>query len=149
MIIKRQNDRSNEYVRTFFKNTATSSLTQGIPVCQVTALAASVDGLSAVHSLTSSFRGFIGISRSSVAANGFGLADSWGKTNSILLSNEGTSISVTVGDLLLLVTGTGLGMSSIGGATFDWANMNGATAGTTVNVSAAGYSSNCIVRALM
>jgi len=149
VIIKRQNDRSNEYIRTFFQNVATSSLTQGLPVCRVTALAASVDGLQAVHSLTSSFRGFIGISRTSVAANGYGLADCWGRTDSILLSNEGTSITVTVGDILLLVNGTGLGMSSIGGATFDWANMNGATAGTTVNVSAAGYTSNALVRALV
>ena len=148
MIIKQNNNRSNETVRTAFFNSAASSITQALPFSYVTALAASCDGISAVHTTTANFRGFGGIAQSSVPANGYGLGIAWGNTASILLSNEGTSITITVGDVLLLVNGTGLGMSSIGGATFDWANMNGAAAGTTVNVSAAGYTSNARVFAL-
>ena len=150
MILKVNNDRTGEYIESAFKNTDNAgSITQWMPVCYVTALAASVDGISAVHSRTSSFSGYTGISKSSnVALNGFGLARADGIVTSILISNEGTSITITVGDILLLINGTGLGMSSIGGATFDWANMAGATAGTTLNVSAAGYVSNCIVKAV-
>ena len=148
MIIKENNDRSAETVFTAFRNVdGAGSITSRTAVC-FTVDGNSATGFPAIHSRTAAFPGFGGLAQTSVAINGYGLMTSWGNHASVLISNEGTSITITAGNVLTLVDGTGFGMSSVGGVTLSFLNGKTVIQTTTLTVSAAGYADNVFVRAL-
>lgn len=87
------------------------SFTKALPVCYIVD-GNSANGISADHPDGTNNTAFAGIMRTSVAIDGYGYATSWGHANSVQISGEGSSVTITAGDVLQLVSGTGLGMSS-------------------------------------
>lgn len=101
MDIVQLNRADPETVRVAFKNVdGGGSITTGWGVAIVTT-AASFDGVSATKSSAALSKSFWGISRSDVPINGFGKATVAGYAASIAISNVGTSITVTAGDILI------------------------------------------------
>jgi hypothetical protein len=155
MVIKPMNDRSPETAFVAFRNVdGSGSITQNMAINYLISGASVTAGsgnFNAVLPATAHLQGFGGIARSSVPVNGTGLATAFGYHNSILCSQEVGSITINAGNLLICVTATG-GMSSIGGATYDWVNNKYAITGAALaaaNISnAGGYFDNCTVRAL-
>lgn len=148
MIIKMNSDRTAHIVMVAFKNVdGGGSITQNGPVCFVAA-AASTDGYNAVHPAAALTVLFAGIAEATVPINGNGHAVAWGLAASCIASNEGTSITIGAGHVCVPIAGTNVGVSSIGGASIDWANIKYLLAGSSLNVSAVGYLSNVQVRAL-
>ena len=155
MIIKPMNDRSPETAFVAFRNVdGGGSITQNMAInflISGASVTAGSGNYNAVLPITAHLQGFGGIARYSVPINGTGSAVAYGYQNSILCSQEVGSITINAGNLLIAVTATG-GLSSIGGATFDWANMRYAITGAALaaaNISnAGGYFDNCQVRAL-
>lgn len=88
------------------------SITTGLGVNLVMA-GASIDGISAVKSVAAGWRGFIGIAIQDIPINGFGLATCGGYVASALISNVGTSITITRGDALIPGAVAGTFFSSI------------------------------------
>lgn len=122
-----------------FKNVdGGGSVTVNTPVC-LAVNGNSVDGLNATHPAAVSLKSWIGIADSTVAINGFGRSQAYGYRDSILISNEGTSVTVTAGDALIPIAGTGIGLSSGG-----FNNGKYAVVGTTLTVSASGYTDGVI-----
>ena len=122
------------------------SITTGLGVCLVAA-GASIDGLSAVKSLAASAKSFVGIAQQDIPINGYGLVCSWGYAASVLLSNVGTSITITRGDTLIPGAVAGTYFSSVtdqGMSTLLYKYVYAASSNT---ISAAAYVSG-IVRAL-
>lgn len=84
-----------------FKNVEASSITTGMGVVLRIGTVASFDGTSSVRSLstnTGDLPGFLGIAVKDVSSNAYGLAQIYGNTASVLLSNTATSITMTAGD---------------------------------------------------
>ena len=74
----------------------------------------SVDGISAVAPVNTSFLGWVGIADADIADAGYGRSQIWGYRDSVLLSHEGSSVTVTIGNALHLVTGQfGLNTSTV------------------------------------
>ena len=72
-----------------------------------------VDGISSVAPVAASFLGWIGIADADVGDTGYSRAQAFGYRDSVLLSHEGTSVTVTLGNALHLVTGqSGLNTST-------------------------------------
>ena len=61
---------------------------------------ASIDGISTVNVTTALTRGFVGVATQNIAINAYGLVTAWGIVNSVQISNVGTSITITAGDVL-------------------------------------------------
>lgn len=82
-------------------NVEGATITTGLPV-SITPTAASMDGVSAViANAAADYLGFIGFAKQDIANNDYGLIQTNGLVNSILLSNAGTSITITAADGLL------------------------------------------------
>jgi len=74
----------------------------------------SVDGISVVSPVNTSFAGWVGIADADIADAGYGRAQIWGYRDSVLLSHEGSSVTVTIGNCLHLVSGQfGLNTSTV------------------------------------
>jgi len=74
----------------------------------------SVDGISVIKPVASSFLGWVGIADEDIADAGYGRAQVWGYRDSVLLSHEGSSVTVNIGDALHLVNGQfGLNTSTV------------------------------------
>lgn len=100
MLIQQLNRTDPERIQIMVKNVdGGGSITTGLGVC-FPITGASIDGVSAVRATATLQRGFIGVATQDIAINGFGLVTSWGIVNSVQISNVGTSITVTAGDLL-------------------------------------------------
>jgi hypothetical protein len=100
MDIQQINRADAESIRVAFKNVdGGGSITAGYGVRIVTT-AASFDGISSVQSTAADIKNFNGIAARDVPINGFGKATVWGYAASIAISNVGTSITVTAGDIL-------------------------------------------------
>ena len=156
MIIKPMNERSPEVALVAFRNVdGGGSITQNMAFNYLVSGASVTAGsgnFNAVLPVTAHIAGFGGIARFSVPINGTGIATAYGYHASILASQEVGSITINAGNLLNAVTATG-GMSSIGGATFDWANMKYAITGAAlgaagISLNTNPYFDNCTVRAL-
>lgn len=113
MLIAQLNRTDAERIQLVFTNVdGGGSVTTGMGVCLVQT-GASIDGVSGVKSTLANWGGFIGVSSSDIAINGYGLATAWGIAASVALSNVGTSITVTRGDYLTASAVAGLFFSSI------------------------------------
>jgi hypothetical protein len=108
MDIQQINRTDPESVRVAFKNVdGGGSITTGFGVAIVTT-AGSFDGVSGVKHAATNTRNFFGVAQTDAPINGYGKAVVWGYAKSIAISNVGTSITVTAGDLLIpgAVSGT-------------------------------------------
>lgn len=101
MLIQQLNRTDAEKVQIMFKNVdGGGSITTGLGICSPVS-GASIDGISVVKATAALQRGFMGVSTQDVGINGFGLATVWGMVNSVQLSNVGTSITITAGNVLI------------------------------------------------
>lgn len=117
-----------------FRNVEANSITANSPVCMLVD-GNSVNGNTAGHPAAVNFKAWIGIADSTIASNGYGRAQAWGYRSSIRVSNETTSITITAGDALTPVAGTDLGVSSVGGVTLAFTNIQYAIAAETLTLS--------------
>lgn len=100
MDIQQVNRADAESVRIAFKNVdGGGSITTGWGVAIVTSNA-SFDGVNAVKSAATLVKSFWGVSMDDVPINSWGKAVVAGYAASIALSNVGTSITITAGDIL-------------------------------------------------
>lgn len=86
------------------KNVEASSITLGYAVAIKIATAASFDGTQAVMTRSGTaadLPGFIGIATQNIPSNQYGLVQCFGNCASVLVSNVGTSITITVGNPLI------------------------------------------------
>lgn len=86
------------------KNVEASSITTGMATGIKVATGASFDGTQAVmmrSGTAGDLPGFVGIAVQDIASNAFGLIQAFGFCASVLLSNVGTSITITFGDPLI------------------------------------------------
>lgn len=86
------------------KNVEASSLTTGMGAALAISGGASFDGTSVVRAASgtaANLPGFLGIATQDIPSNGFGLLQIFGNCASVLVSNMGTSITLTVGDPLI------------------------------------------------
>lgn len=145
MDIQQINRTDPEAVRVAFKNVdGGGSITTGWGVALVMA-AASFDGVSCTKATGSTHRTFFGISQKDAPINGYGKAVVWGYAQSIAISNVGTSITVTAGDLL--VPGAVAGTYFSGGLTDQGLSTmlyRYALAGTTNTISALAWVSGFV-----
>ena len=89
-----------ERVQLIVKNVdGSGSITTGQGVALVSALL-SFDGISASKNLAAQAGTFVGIAQQDIPINGFGLVTAWGYVASVEVSCVGTSLTVTVGDVL-------------------------------------------------
>lgn len=75
------------------------SITTGMGVALVQA-GASIDGISSIKSTAAAYKGFCGVAKQDIAINDFGVVTAWGLADSVLISHEGSSITITRGDTL-------------------------------------------------
>lgn len=102
-----------ESIKVAFKNVSGGgSITTGYGIGLVTS-AASFDGISATQSTAATLKNFNGIVLKDTPINGFGKATVWGYVASIVISNVGTSITVTAGDTLIPGAVAGTFFSSV------------------------------------
>lgn len=100
MQIQMLNRTDGERVKVTFRNVdGGGSITTGMGVSWQD-IGASMDGVSAVKYAAALIPGFIGVSEKDVAINDYGLATAWGIADSVHISNVGSSITVTRGDIL-------------------------------------------------
>lgn len=101
MQFKKLNRTGSEAVYRTVLNVEGATITTGNPV-SVKPTAASIDGVSAViANAAGDMLGFIGIATEDIANNDYGLVQVNGLVNSVLLSNAGSSITITAGDLVI------------------------------------------------
>jgi hypothetical protein len=119
------------------------SITTGMGVALVTT-AASFDGVNAVQHLVANQASFAGVASNDIAINSWGKAICYGYAASILISNVGTSITVTAGDVLKPSTVAGTFFSSVTGQAMSTLLYRYVQAGSTNTISAAAYVSGLV-----
>lgn len=136
-----------EVVRMVVKNVdGSGSMTVGIGVALVAA-GASTDGVGATKYAAANAKSFVGVAYQNIPINGYGLVTSWGWAASCLISHEGTSITVTIGDTLKPGAVAGTFASSLLDQAISTLAYKYVICGQTTTLSAAAYVSG-IVRAI-
>ena len=144
MDIQQINSTDAEKIYLHYRNMSGAGISANTGV--VYDMGTTVDGVSSVAPVAASFLGWIGLADADVADTGYSRAQAFGYRDSVLLSHEGTSVTVTIGDALHLVTGqAGLNTSTVQ-ALSTMASRYVACAGTQT-ISAAAYTDG-IVRCL-
>jgi len=147
MQIQQLNRADAETVTILVKNVdGGGSITTGLGACLVQA-GASIDGASAVRMTGGTYKGFVGVAVQDIAINAFGLVRAWGYVSSVLISNEGSSITVTRGDTLKPSAVAGNFASSLTDQAISTLLYRYVYAATTNTISAAAYVGG-VVRAL-
>lgn len=103
MIISDLNRDQPEKISFSVKNITGATVTTGLGVAYAIT-GNSVDGVGVIlpaSGTAASLPGFMGIALQDIPVNGYGLVQAFGMVNSILLSNVGTSITITQGDPLI------------------------------------------------
>lgn len=101
MNFKKLNRDGAENVFRTILNVEGATITTGLPV-SLRPAAASIDGVNGVIANSAGDQtGFIGVAVKDIPNNDYGLVQVNGLVNSVLLSNAGTSITVTAGDLIV------------------------------------------------
>lgn len=125
-----------EYARVAFKNVdGGGSVTTGFAV-SIVGTAASFDGVNAVRRTAALQSTFHGVSVHDVPINGYGKATVWGYAASIALSNVGTSITITAGDVLKPGAVAGTWFSSLTPEAISTVLYRYAVSGATTTISA-------------
>lgn len=86
------------------KNVEASSMTTGYLVAICVAQSASFDGTQAVMAAsgaTGNLPAFIGVANMDIVSNGYGRVQTYGPCASVAFSNQGSSITINVGDPLV------------------------------------------------
>ena len=120
------------------KNVDAATITTGMGICFVVA-GTSVDGVSALKATAATHKGFAGIAEEDIPVNGYGIACVAGFTNSILISNVGTSITVTAGDTLKPGAVAGTFFSSVTDAAMSTLLYRYVVTADSATISAAAY----------
>jgi hypothetical protein len=90
-----------ERVTVVVKNVSGATVEKGMGVAWPTAANnASLDGVSVAKSAAALAAGFVGVATADIADNGYGIVVCWGDVDSVLISHEGTSLTLTRGDTL-------------------------------------------------
>lgn len=141
MQIQRVNREEAETVFFNYRNMSGGTVTANGAVCLD--LGTTIDGISSIAPATASFLGWIGIADKDVADTGYGRTQIFGYRDSILLSHEGSSVTVTAGNALHMVNGQyGLNTSTVQAlSTMGWKYV---ICGTTTTISAAAYTDGII-----
>jgi len=150
MLIQQLNRRDHERIQVSVKNVdGSGSITTGLGVALVSA-GASIDGISSVKYAAGNVAGFIGVATQDIAINDFGNVTAFGFVNSVVISNVGTSITVTRGDILKPGAVAGTFFSSLtpqAMSTILYKYVIAATTPTAISAAAEAYVSG-IVRAI-
>lgn len=150
MLIQQINRNDAERVQVSVKNVdGGGNITTGLGVALVIT-GASIDGISAVRSTAALAAGFVGVATQDIAINDFGNVTAFGYVNSIALSNVGTSITITRGNVLKPGAVAGTFFSSLAPEAFStlyYKYVIAATTPTAISAAADSYVSG-IVRAL-
>ena len=148
MLIQQLNRTDPDRVLISIRNVdGSGSITTGMGACLVQA-GASINGINAVRSTAGTWLGFCGVARSDIAINDYGLVTAWGYAASINISNVGTSLTITRGDILVPSAVAGAFFSSLTNQALSTLLYRYAYAATTtVAVSAEGWIDG-VVRAL-
>ena len=100
MEVQQINREDPEVITLVVKNVdGSGSMTTGMGVSLANA-GASVDGISAIKYAATNVESFRGIAQKDIAINAFGKVIAEGLANSVLISHVGTSITITLGDML-------------------------------------------------
>ena len=138
MIFQRLNRTDPEKIFMMVKNVEGATLTTGRAVSLVNT---STDGINAVMAnAAADYVGFIGVAKSDIINNDYGLVQTAGVVNSIYFSNAGTSVTVTINDCL--IPGPNGGFFSAAAPTYansGFKCMFAIDMGTLGAISAAGY----------
>ena len=102
-----------------------------------------VDGISTVAPAAASFGGWVGIAHKDITDTEYGLSQIFGYRDSILLSHEGSSVTVNKGGLMHLVTGQG-GLTTSTAQALSTNCFRYVIAATAQTVSAAAYTDGII-----
>lgn len=114
MQIQSLNRTDSDKVFTSYRNMSGATINANAAVCFD--LGTTVDGVSAIAPASGSFLGWAGIADKDVANTGYSIAQCAGYRDSVLISHEGTSVTVTLGNALHLVNGQfGLNTSTVEG----------------------------------
>jgi len=133
-----------DYQRIAFKNIhGGGSLTTGYGIALVQS-AVSFDGLGAVPLAAATIRDFHGIVVRDTPINGFGKATAYGYAASVVISNVGTSITVTAGDTLKPGAVAGTWFSSLTDAAMTTVFNKYVVAGQSTTISALAWVSGFV-----
>ena len=144
MDIQQINRADVESIRVAFKNVdGGGSITTGYGVRVVTT-AASFDGISSIQATAADIKNFYGVVARDTPINGFGKATCYGYAASVVISNVGTSITVTAGDTLKVGGVSGTWFSSLTDAAMTTVLNKYIVAGQTVNVSALAWTNGFV-----
>ena len=144
MDIQAINRNDAEYIRVAFKNVdGGGSITTGYGIRTVQT-AASFDGVASVQSSAGGIKDFNGIVVRDTAINGFGKATVYGYAASVVISNVGTSITVTAGDTLKPGAVAGTWFSSLTDAAMTTVLNKYVVAGQTNTISALAWVSGFV-----
>jgi hypothetical protein len=114
MLIQQLNRTDPERIQIMIKNVdGGGSITTGLGAAFVRSTSTSIDGISSVRNTAAQIYGFCGVATQDIAINGFGLCTAWGFVNSVQISNVGTSITITAGDVLIPGAVAGTFFSSV------------------------------------
>lgn len=141
MDIQRVNRTDAEKVYLHYRNMSGSQIAANEGVCLD--MGTTVDGISSVSPVAASFLGWIGIADQDVADTEYGRAQAWGYRDSVLLSHEGTSVTVTLGDQLHLVTGQN-GLNTSTAQALSTVGFRYVVCAVTTDISAAAYTKGII-----
>lgn len=112
MLIQRVGHTNAEKVFLNMRNMSGATMNQNAAVCMD--MGTTVDGISCIKPAAGSFLGWVGIADQDIADTGYGRVQAWGYRDSVLLSHEGTSVTVTIGDALHVVNAQyGLNTSTV------------------------------------
>lgn len=144
MDIQQINRTDPESIRVAFKAVdGGGSITTGFGIRVVTT-AASFDGISCIQSTAAAIKSFYGVVAKDVPINGFGKATVFGYAASVVISNVGTSITVTAGDTLIPGAVAGTFFSSVTDAAMTTVLNKYILAGATQTVSALAWVSGFV-----
>jgi len=136
MDIQAINRQDPESIRVAFKAVdGGGSITTGYGIRLVTT-AASFDGVNAIQSTAADIKNFYGVVAKDVPINGFGKATIYGYAASVVISNVGTSITVTAGDTLKPGSVAGTFFSSVTDAAMTTLLNKYVVSGATTTISA-------------
>ncbi len=148
MLIQQLNRTDPERVQLIVKNVdGSGSITTGQGVRLVSTLL-SFDGVSAAKNSAAGIAGFVGVAAQDIPINGYGLVVSWGYCASIEVSCVGTSLTVTVGDILKPGAVGGLFFSGLASEAMSTLLYKYVINGSTITISSPSTYVQGIVRAL-
>lgn len=141
MIIQTVNDQTADKAFIVYRNMSGSTINANGAICLD--LGTTIDGKSAVAPATASLLGWIGIADRDVADTGYSTAQIFGYRDSILLSHEGSSVTVTAGNALHIINGQ-FGLTTSTAEALSTVGFKYVICGATKTVSAATYTTGII-----